>query len=124
MVFLRPVVVRDGAATEKLSLDRYDLMRSGQESAQPAYNFILPINESAKLPLITEITPNAGVIGETITIRGKNFQDNLDNIYIYIIDEDQDPVYEYGDKEKYTAFLSLAKKRKRNPRTKIYNSCV
>ncbi len=51
MVFLRPVVVRDGAATEKLSLDRYDLMRSGQESAQPAYNFILPINESAKLPL-------------------------------------------------------------------------
>lgn len=82
-------------------------------------------NENAgEQPLITEITPNAGVIGETITVRGRNFQDNLDNIYIYIIDEDQDPVYGYGDKEKYTAFLSLAKKRKRNPRTKIYNSCV
>lgn len=60
-------------------------------------------NENAgEQPLITEITPNAGVIGETITVRGRNFQDNLDNIYIYIIDEDQDPVYEYGDKEKYT----------------------
>lgn len=60
-------------------------------------------NENAgDQPLITEITPNAGVIGETITIRGKNFHDNLDNMYIYIIDEDQDPNYEYGDKEKYT----------------------
>ncbi|MDO8767438.1 MAG: type II secretion system secretin GspD [Burkholderiaceae bacterium] len=50
MVFLRPVVVRDGAATEKLSLDRYDLMRSGQQAAQPPFNIVLPINESAMLP--------------------------------------------------------------------------
>jgi general secretion pathway protein D len=50
MVFLRPVVVRDGAATEKLSLDRYDLMRTSQESAQPSFNWVLPINESAMLP--------------------------------------------------------------------------
>ncbi len=64
MVFLRPVVVRDGAATERLSLDRYDMMRSGQESAQPAYNFILPINESAKLPL--PINPNTKPIATPI----------------------------------------------------------
>ena len=51
MVFLRPVVVRDSADTEKLSLDRYDLMRASQESAQPPFNIVLPINESAKLPL-------------------------------------------------------------------------
>jgi general secretion pathway protein D len=50
MIFLRPVVVRDGADTEKLSLNRYDLMRASQESAQPSFNLILPINESAKLP--------------------------------------------------------------------------
>lgn len=50
MVFLRPVVVRDGAATEQLSLDRYDLMRSGQQSAQPPLNIVLPINDSAMLP--------------------------------------------------------------------------
>jgi general secretion pathway protein D len=51
MVFLRPVVVRDSEATEKLSLDRYDLMRASQESAQPPFNLVLPINDSAKLPL-------------------------------------------------------------------------
>jgi general secretion pathway protein D len=50
MVFLRPVVVRDAAATEKLSLDRYDLMRTSQVTAQPSFNFVLPINESAMLP--------------------------------------------------------------------------
>jgi general secretion pathway protein D len=50
MVFIRPVVVRDGAAAEQLSLDRYDLMRSGQQTAQPPYNFAVPINDSAVLP--------------------------------------------------------------------------
>lgn len=50
MVFLRPVVVRDGAATEQLSLDRYDLMRSGQQTAQPSFNLAVPINDSAILP--------------------------------------------------------------------------
>ena len=58
MVFLRPVVVRDSAATEKLSLDRYDLMRASQESAQPSFNLILPINESAVLPLPALRSPN------------------------------------------------------------------
>ncbi len=55
MVFLRPVVVRDSAATEKLSLDRYDLMRSGQQAAQPSLNMVLPINDSAILP--TQVAP-------------------------------------------------------------------
>ena len=53
MVFLRPVVVRDGTATEQLSLDRYDLMRSGQQAAQPPFNIVLPINDSAMLPTPT-----------------------------------------------------------------------
>ena len=35
MVFLRPVVVRDAAAIDTLSLDRYELMRSGQLGQQP-----------------------------------------------------------------------------------------
>jgi len=60
MVFLRPIVVRDAVATEKLTLDRYDLMKSGQESAQPAYNFILPINESAKLPSLN-LSPSKSI---------------------------------------------------------------
>jgi general secretion pathway protein D len=53
MVFLRPVVVRDAAATDRLSLDRYDLMRAGVKDAQPVPNDMVPINEGPQLPAIT-----------------------------------------------------------------------
>jgi len=49
MVFLRPVVVRDARATDKLSMDRYDLMRSGMQDAQPAPSSLVPINEAPVL---------------------------------------------------------------------------
>ena len=51
MVFLRPVVVRDAAATDALSMDRYELMRSTQQQAQPKPSSGLPVNEAAVLPL-------------------------------------------------------------------------
>ena len=50
MVFLRPVVVRDAQSTEKLSLDRYDLMSAGLKAAQPTPSSLVPINEAALLP--------------------------------------------------------------------------
>ncbi|OGB53994.1 MAG: type II secretion system protein GspD [Burkholderiales bacterium RIFOXYD12_FULL_59_19] len=50
MVFLRPVVVRDAQATDRLSMDRYDLMRAGLEAAQPAPSRLVPINEAPQLP--------------------------------------------------------------------------
>jgi len=50
MVFLRPVVVRDAAATDRLSLDRYEQMRMGLKDAQPAPSEVVPVNESATLP--------------------------------------------------------------------------
>ncbi|MDD2881187.1 MAG: type II secretion system secretin GspD [Rhodoferax sp.] len=50
MVFLRPVVVRDARATDKLSMDRYDLMRSGMQDAQPEPSRLVPINEAPVLP--------------------------------------------------------------------------
>ena len=50
MVFLRPVVVRDGAATEALSLGRYDQMRINQQGFQPAASGPLPVSGSAVLP--------------------------------------------------------------------------
>jgi general secretion pathway protein D len=50
MIFLRPTVVRDASSTEKLSLDRYQMMRSNQQLAQPGNNFILGINEAPILP--------------------------------------------------------------------------
>ena len=52
MVFLRPVVVRDAAATDKLSLDRYDVMRSGLKEAQPVPSAVLPINDAVQLPAL------------------------------------------------------------------------
>ena len=50
MVFLRPVVMRDAETANKLSLDRYDLIRAQQKDAQPAPSMMLQINESPVLP--------------------------------------------------------------------------
>jgi len=50
MVFLRPVVVRDAAALETFSNDRYEQMRSGQGALQPAQSQVLPINSAPALP--------------------------------------------------------------------------
>ena len=54
MVFLRPVVVRDARQTEALAQDRYDMMRTIQQQAQPrADDFgsrILGVNEAPVLP--------------------------------------------------------------------------
>jgi general secretion pathway protein D len=53
MVFLRPVVVRDGAATEALSRGRYEQMRINQQGFQPEATSTLPINGSAVLPALS-----------------------------------------------------------------------
>jgi general secretion pathway protein D len=50
MVFLRPVVVRDAAASDALSLDRYDLMRNTQQQAQPPSSSSVPVNAAPVLP--------------------------------------------------------------------------
>jgi general secretion pathway protein D len=53
MVFLRPVVVRDGAATEALSRGRYEQMRIDQQGFQPEATSTLPISGSAVLPALS-----------------------------------------------------------------------
>jgi len=50
MLFLRPVVLRTQQAADTLTLDRYDLIRSQQEKAQPRPHPLMPINESVVLP--------------------------------------------------------------------------
>ena len=50
MVFLRPVVVRDAAQSDALSLDRYDLMRGKQERAQPQPSTVTPVNAGPLMP--------------------------------------------------------------------------
>jgi general secretion pathway protein D len=70
MVFLRPVVLRDAASADKLSLDRYDLIRSQQQETQPARSIVMPINEAPVLPPMREglpiptlpVTPIRGVL--------------------------------------------------------------
>ena len=50
MVFLRPMVVRDAAATQALSNERYEQMRGSQQSGQPEPSSVVPINDSPVLP--------------------------------------------------------------------------
>jgi general secretion pathway protein D len=50
MVFLRPVVMRDAESANRLSLDRYELIRAQQTDGQPRPSFVMPINESPVLP--------------------------------------------------------------------------
>jgi general secretion pathway protein D len=54
LVFLRPVVMRTAEDASKLSMDRYDYIRSQQQAAQPAPNFLLPINSAPVLPAASQ----------------------------------------------------------------------
>ena len=61
MVFLRPVVVRDAASSDKLSGDRYEQMRSGQKEAQPEPSSLVPINEAPMLLQLQRSLPAASI---------------------------------------------------------------
>ena len=52
MVFLRPVVMRDAETTNRVSLERYEQIRSFQRQMQPNPSMLVPINES---PVIAPI---------------------------------------------------------------------
>jgi general secretion pathway protein D len=58
MVFLRPVIIQDAKASERLSLSRYDIMRSAQQDAQPAPSETLGINASPVLAPVRAINVN------------------------------------------------------------------
>jgi general secretion pathway protein D len=50
MVFLRPMIMRDAESSNKVSLDRYDLIRGQQAGSQPSPNALLPIQPPVVLP--------------------------------------------------------------------------
>ena len=52
MVFLRPVVVRDAASSDRLSMERYEQMLGGMKDAQPVPSQTTPINEGPLLPAL------------------------------------------------------------------------
>jgi general secretion pathway protein D len=58
MVFLRPVVVRDAAASDALSNNRYQQMIGLQQAAQPNFNPILGTGNSPVLPPAPEPKPS------------------------------------------------------------------
>ncbi len=66
MVFLRPVVVRDAQASDRLSMDRYELMRSGMQAAQPEPSKLVPINEAPQLPALSRPAPLIPPAGSVI----------------------------------------------------------
>ncbi len=55
MVFLRPVVMRDAATANKLSLDRYELIRSFQKDQQPNPSLLVPINDPPVIPPLRRV---------------------------------------------------------------------
>jgi general secretion pathway protein D len=57
MVFLRPVIVRDAAAAERYSLDRYDMMRALQQGAQPTPSSVLNVGGAQVMPAATPVNP-------------------------------------------------------------------
>ena len=59
MVFLRPVVVRDGSQTDALSQSRYQQMMGLQLQSQPAPNPVLGIDGAAVLPPLPIAAPAA-----------------------------------------------------------------
>jgi general secretion pathway protein D len=57
MVFLRPVVIRDTSQSDALSIDRYDLMRTKQQNAQPIPSTVVPVNGAPIMPEVTTVPP-------------------------------------------------------------------
>lgn len=50
MVFLRPVIIREGDATTALSQQKYDEMRTVQQGTKPAKSIVLPNMEPPVVP--------------------------------------------------------------------------
>jgi general secretion pathway protein D len=50
MVFLRPVVMRDSRETTSLSVDRYEVMRAIQNTAQPLPSQVMQVNNGPSMP--------------------------------------------------------------------------
>jgi general secretion pathway protein D len=55
MVFLRPTIMRDAATSNKVSLDRYDLIRAEQKESQPKATLVLPIGSAPVLPPLRKL---------------------------------------------------------------------
>jgi general secretion pathway protein D len=62
MVFLRPIVMRDGETSNRFSVDRYEQLRGFQQANQPNQNLLLPINEAPVLPPMRDAAKPPGAL--------------------------------------------------------------
>jgi general secretion pathway protein D len=63
MVFLRPVVMRTQEASNQLSMDRYELMRTMQNETQPQQRLLVPVNQAPVLPAPAASAPGRPLTG-------------------------------------------------------------
>jgi general secretion pathway protein D len=63
MVFLRPIVMRTQDDANKLSLDRYDIIRAQQKDGLPSSSFLLPVGDPPVLP--PQRAPGAATVPTT-----------------------------------------------------------
>jgi general secretion pathway protein D len=58
MLFLRPIVIRTQADADKMTMNRYDAIRSQQQSTMPEKSVMLRINDA---PIVPALTPDTHV---------------------------------------------------------------
>ena len=56
MLFLRPIVMRDQSDVNKLTVDRYNAIRSQQQSFQPDNSYVMRINDTPVIPQVKSDT--------------------------------------------------------------------
>ncbi len=67
MVFLRPMVIRSQDESNKLTMDRYDLMRTTQQTAgQPRQSAVMPINDAPVTAPMPTPEPGSPLQGRTV----------------------------------------------------------
>lgn len=66
MVFLRPVVLRNSAASESLTGDRYDYIRNAQGKTQMGSHLFLPDVAAPQLPELKKKKEEAGKVNEVL----------------------------------------------------------
>ena len=68
MVFLRPTVIRDGDTSDALTMDRYDLIRSQQQSTKPVPKVGLSaVPDNALLPELSLPKPNGAQVPKPLS---------------------------------------------------------
>ncbi|WP_191488463.1 type II secretion system secretin GspD [Pseudomonas sp. FEN] len=59
MVFLRPYIIRDGAAGRSITLNRYDFIRRAQGNLQPERSWAMPDMQAPQLPNAAQAIPGS-----------------------------------------------------------------